>query len=61
MEYRLRRFDGAYRVVRDMGAARCDENGAFAGYVDACMDVTDLVAPQPTEGHSDEAGAAGAS
>jgi two-component system CheB/CheR fusion protein len=47
MEYRLRDAHGSYHVVRDMGLARFEDNGAFCGYVSACMDVTDLVAPQP--------------
>jgi len=47
VEYRLRGAHGSYRVVRDMGIARFESDGTFAGYVSACMDVTDLVAPQP--------------
>ena len=56
MEYRLRGADGAYRVVRDTGIARFDTDGAFAGYLSACMDVSDLVATQLTGGRPDEAG-----
>jgi PAS domain S-box-containing protein len=42
MEYRLRSADGSYRTVLDKGIARYDESGTFAGYVGACMDVTDV-------------------
>ena len=50
MEYRLRDAHGVFRVVRNMGVARFDEEGTFAGYVVACMDVTDLVDAPLTEG-----------
>jgi len=49
MEYRLRGADGSFRVVRDMGIARFDASGTFAGYVGACMDVTDLVSAPLTD------------
>jgi PAS domain S-box-containing protein len=42
MEYRLRRHDGEYRWVLDIGAPRFNDDGSFAGYVGCCMDVTDL-------------------
>ena len=41
MEYRLRRFDGEYRVVLDSGVPRWEENGAFAGYIGSCIDISD--------------------
>jgi PAS domain S-box-containing protein len=56
MDYRLRDAGGAYRVVRDTGAARFDTEGAFAGYVNACMDISEPVAAQLTGGPRDEAG-----
>jgi PAS domain S-box-containing protein len=41
MEYRLRRADGAYRWVLDRGAPRFTDEGAFAGYIGSCVDITD--------------------
>jgi len=39
-EYRIRRCDGAYRLILDQGAPR-QENGAMAGFIGAAMDITD--------------------
>ncbi len=41
LEYRLRRHDGAYRWVLDHGAPRFDGDGTFAGYIGACLDITE--------------------
>ena len=41
LEYRLRRNDGSYRWVLDHGAPRFDGDGAFAGYIGACLDITE--------------------
>jgi PAS domain S-box-containing protein len=41
MEYRLRRFDGDYRVVLDSGVPRWEEDGSFAGYIGSCIDISD--------------------
>jgi len=41
LEYRLRRFDGEYRWVLDLGTARYDSTGQFAGYIGCCFDITD--------------------
>jgi PAS domain S-box-containing protein len=41
MEYRLRRHDGEYRWVSDMGVARFNPDRSFAGYIGSCIDVTD--------------------
>jgi PAS domain S-box-containing protein len=41
MEYRLRRHDGAYRWLLDFGVPRLNLDGAFAGYIGSCLDITD--------------------
>jgi len=42
MEFRLRRHDGEFRWVLDIGAPRFNGDGSFAGYVGCCMDISDL-------------------
>ena len=42
MEYRLRRYDGEYRWVLDNAKPLFDAQGAFAGYIGACFDVTEF-------------------
>ena len=42
VEYRLRRADGVFRWMLDRGMPRADANGAFAGYIGTCVDVTAL-------------------
>jgi PAS domain S-box-containing protein len=39
-EYRLRRYDGEYRWIRDQGSAFMDLDGNFAGYLGSCYDIT---------------------
>lgn len=41
LEYRLRRFDGKYRWIVDIGVPRFESNGVFLGYIGSCVDVTD--------------------
>jgi two-component system, cell cycle sensor histidine kinase and response regulator CckA len=42
MEYRYRRFDGAYRWLLDTGIPRFDENRSFLGFIGCCVDITEL-------------------
>ncbi|HEV2400017.1 MAG TPA: PAS domain S-box protein [Candidatus Sulfotelmatobacter sp.] len=41
MEYRLRRHDGEYRWLLDVGVPRFSEDGNFAGYIGSCVDITE--------------------
>ena len=41
MEYRLRRADGEYRWLLDAGVPRFTSDGAFAGYIGCCTDITE--------------------
>jgi len=41
MEYRLRRHDGEYRWIVDVGRPFHDLEGTFAGYIGSCYDITD--------------------
>jgi signal transduction histidine kinase len=41
LEYRLRRFDGEYRWLVDIGVPRFESDGTFLGYVGSCVDITD--------------------
>jgi len=43
MEYRLRRQDGEWRWINDIGVPFFDDSGDFAGFIGSCMDVTDRV------------------
>ena len=41
MDYRLRRHDGKYRWIRDLGVPRFNQDGSFAGYMGIGIDVSD--------------------
>jgi PAS domain S-box-containing protein len=41
MEYRLRRHDGEYRWILDIGVPRLNHKGSFVGYIGSCIDFTD--------------------
>jgi PAS domain S-box-containing protein len=41
MEYRLRRHDGKYRWLTDMGVPRFNPDQSFAGYIGSATDVTE--------------------
>jgi len=40
MQYRLRRHDGEFRWLLDIGVPRFGPDGTFAGYIGSCMDIT---------------------
>jgi PAS domain S-box-containing protein len=42
MEFRLRRRDGEYRWIADYGIPRYAPDGAFAGYIGSCIDISDV-------------------
>jgi len=50
LEYRLRRGNGEYRWVLDHGAPRFDGEGRFAGYIGACLDITERKDAEATLG-----------
>jgi PAS domain S-box-containing protein len=39
MQYRLRRYDGAYRWIDDTGIPRYARDGEFLGYIGSCTDI----------------------
>jgi PAS domain S-box-containing protein len=41
MEYRLRRYDGEYRWILDVGIPRFNQDRSFAGYIGVGVDVTE--------------------
>ena len=41
MEYRLRRYDGEYRWILDIGVPRFEQDGSFVGYMGIAVDVAD--------------------
>lgn len=41
MEYRLRRADGVFRWIYDIGTPRFSSDGEFLGYIGSCLDIAD--------------------
>jgi PAS domain S-box-containing protein len=41
MQYRMRRHDGEYRWLLDIGVPRLNPDGTFVGYIGSCLDVTE--------------------
>ncbi len=41
LQYRLRRHDGEFRWVFDIGVPRFAADGSFAGYIGSCLDITE--------------------
>lgn len=41
MEYRLKRYDGEYRWLLNIGIPRWTSNGDFLGYIGSCIDISD--------------------
>jgi len=41
MEYRLRRFDGQFRDILDMGEPYINKEGKFSGFIGSSTDITD--------------------
>jgi PAS domain S-box-containing protein len=54
MEYRLRRHDGEYRWIYDVGVPRLNADGSFAGYIGSCVDVTERKRAEQAARESDE-------
>jgi len=54
MEYRLRRHDGEYRWIFDVGAPRFNADHSFAGYIGSCVDVTERRRAEKTVRESEE-------
>jgi PAS domain S-box-containing protein len=40
-EFRLRRHDGQYRMILDIGTPYFTDDGEFRGYIGACIDITE--------------------
>jgi PAS domain S-box-containing protein len=51
LEYRLRRWDGAFRWVLDYGRPFRGSDGHFCGYIGSCFDITERKVLQMTAEH----------
>jgi PAS domain S-box-containing protein len=54
MEYRLRRHDGEYRWILDIGVPRFNQDRSFAGYIGSCIDVTEHIRAEEALRKSEE-------
>src|SRR5882672_7920189 len=54
IENRLRRYDGEYRWVLDVGVPRFNADHSFAGYIGSCVDVTERRRAEMTVRESEE-------
>jgi PAS domain S-box-containing protein len=54
MEYRVRRHDGEYRWLYDVGVPRFSADRTFAGYIGSCVDVTERRRAEEAARESDE-------
>jgi PAS domain S-box-containing protein len=41
LQYRLKRYDGNFRLIKNKGIPYDDDSGEFAGYIGYCIDITD--------------------
>jgi len=54
VEYRLRRYDGEYRWILDIGVPRFNQDGSFAGYIGIGVDVTERKQAEQELGRANE-------
>ena len=54
MEYRLRRHDGEFRRILDIGVPRFNPDRSFAGYIGSCIDVTEQRGAEEQLRHAQE-------
>lgn len=54
MQYRLRRYDGEYRWIKDDGVPRYDVQKNFAGYIGSCVDINDWITKEQALRKSEE-------
>ena len=54
MEYRFRRFDGAYRWIVNSAVPRFTAEGNFLGYIGSCLDIEDRKQVEEAQRESEE-------